>query len=106
MKKITVKPYVTIRETMEILSRTGEKCLLVIDDTRKLLGTITDGDLRRGILNNKEFTTSIEEIYNRNPITLTENKFSKNEAGDLLVKNKLTLIPVLDSKGRLSDFIT
>ena len=39
MKDITVKLDTTIRQAMKALDKTGEKCLLVIDENRKLLGT-------------------------------------------------------------------
>ena len=49
MKNITVKPDITIRQAMKALDKTAEKCLLVVDEYDKLLGALTDGDLRRSI---------------------------------------------------------
>ena len=55
MNEIMIKTHTTIYQAMETLDRTAKKVLLVIDDNNKLLGTLTDGDLRRYILkyNNK-----------------------------------------------------
>ena len=61
MKDITVKPETTIRQAMIALDSTAEKCLLVINDEKTLIGTLTDGDLRRGILCGKKFSDSILE---------------------------------------------
>ena len=51
MKDITVQPDITIRQAMKALDKTAEKCLLVVDEDKKLLGTLSDGDLRRNNLN-------------------------------------------------------
>ena len=59
MKNITVSPGITIRKAMRVLNKTAEKCLLVVDENKKLLGTLTDGDLRRSILRGMNFTEYI-----------------------------------------------
>ena len=53
MKDITVQPSISILQTMTALEKTSEKCLLVAGENNKLVGTLTDGDLRRSI--RKEF---------------------------------------------------
>ena len=59
MKDITVKPDITIRQAMKALDKTAEKCLLVVDEDKKLLGTLSDGDLRRSILSGTNFSEDI-----------------------------------------------
>ena len=59
MKNITVKLDITIRQAMKTLDKTAEKCLLVLDEDDKLLGSLTDGDLRRGILSGMNFLENI-----------------------------------------------
>ena len=46
MKDITIHPSATIKEAMEALDKTAEKVLLVVDDDRRLIGALTDGDDR------------------------------------------------------------
>ena len=55
MKNILITADITIRKAMKALDKTAEKCLLVIDESGKLIGTITDGDIRRAILSDKGF---------------------------------------------------
>ena len=57
---------ISILEAFKVLDETAEKCLLIIDKNKKLLGTITDGDLRRAILNGKKFSEPIKNCCNRN----------------------------------------
>ena len=64
MKDITVRLGVTIRDAMKTLDKTAEKCLLVVDDNKKLLGTLTDGDLRRSVLAGVKIYEDISMSYN------------------------------------------
>ena len=67
MKKIDtvkLKPDATIREALHIIDSGAIKLAVVTDEENRLLGTITDGDIRRAILNGKRLDESIEEVYN------------------------------------------
>ena len=55
MKNITIKNDITIREAMLRLDTTAQKCLVVIDDLGKLIGTLTDGDIRRMLENHSDW---------------------------------------------------
>ena len=50
MKNITVESNLTIKEAMKALDKTAEKCLLVVDQENTLKGTLTDGDIRRALI--------------------------------------------------------
>ena len=88
MKDITVQPDITIRQAMKFLDKTAEKCLLVIDENNLLLGTLTDGDLRRSILAGAQFSEDISECYHKRPITLVEGQFKIEKAKQLLREKK------------------
>ena len=66
MKNFNILADATIKEALKILNDCGEKCLLVIDNNHKLKGTLSDGDIRKAILNGKNINSSIKESYNRN----------------------------------------
>ncbi|MDP7621510.1 MAG: CBS domain-containing protein, partial [SAR324 cluster bacterium] len=89
MKDITVQPDLTIRQAMKALDRTAEKCLLVVDENNKLLGTLTDGDLRRSILGGIKFSEGISNSYYIKPSVLLKDTFSENEAKQMLRDRKL-----------------
>jgi len=50
--------------------KTGENCLLVMDENNMLLGTLTDGDLRRSILKGVDHNSSIQVSCKRDPFVL------------------------------------
>lgn len=84
MKDITVKPDITIRQAMKALDKTAEKCLLVDDDSKKLLVTLTDGDLRRSILSGANFSDDVSESFNQMPTILKRDNYSLEEVKQLL----------------------
>ena len=106
MKNIIVTPSITIKEAMKTLDITAKKCLLVIDSKNILLGTLTDGDVRRSILSGVKISDKILGLYKKKPFFLTEGKYTKNEAEHLLLEKKIDVIPIINEKKELVDYLT
>ena len=68
-QKILLSPSATIRQSLAIIDSGAKKIAIVADENQKLLGTLTDGDIRRAILNGGGLDVSIEAIYFRTPTT-------------------------------------
>ena len=105
-KNLTINSEATIKEAMELLDITAEKCLLVVDENNILLGTVTDGDLRRSILQGNSFSEKIKNCFNPEPTTLKKGKYLKADAKRMLRDKKLDLIPIVDEEGRAVDYVT
>lgn len=97
-EKILLSPVATLRQAIEIIDKGTMKIALVADDNRKLLGTLTDGDVRRAILKGMGLDDSIEGIYYRTPTTCGIND-SKERILQLAVAHKLYQIPIIDAAG-------
>lgn len=97
----------TIKEAMQKLDETAEKILFVVDEKERLLGTMTDGDIRRGILNGVGFQDSIESVIRRE---FTAIKLGipeiKKYAERIMVERKVEQIPVLDENNVIVDVIS
>jgi dTDP-glucose pyrophosphorylase/CBS domain-containing protein len=106
MKDITIHPEATIKEAMEALDKTAEKVLLVVDENQVLIGSLTDGDIRRYILKGKDISGTIEGAYNRNPKFIFRDDSEPAKIKKIFAKNKIDLIPVLDHNRKIVDFIT
>ena len=105
LKDFFILESITIKESMKALERVTEKCLLVINDKNQLLGTLTDGDIRRSILSGMSYNTSIAEFYCKNPIYLSEEN-NNNEGSTLLKENKINFIPIVDKNKIIIDYIS
>lgn len=106
MKDITIQPSATIKEAMEALDKTAEKVLLVVDDEQRLIGALTDGDIRRNILKERDLIGTIENAYNKNPIFVFKEDFDPEKIKAVFLKNKIDVIPILDQERKVVDFVT
>ena len=105
MKNLFVRPEQSIKDALKHLSRGGEKCLIVVDSSQKFLGTISDGDVRRSILDGKRFDTSIVSVYNKNATYVEKGRFSITQVKSIFLKDKFDLIPVIDKSKRVVDIL-
>ena len=63
-KKTLLKRSATMQEAIEVLNNESLRIVLVEDEDQKLLGTISDGDIRRGLLRSLDLDSSIDSIVN------------------------------------------
>ena len=106
MKNIKVRTNINIKTAMKTLDKTAEKCLLVVNDNDELLGTLTDGDIRRAILSGMDFSTTINNIYQKKYIVIKSKEFTKEKAIKLLKNKKIELIPIVDDENKLVNFVS
>lgn len=91
----------TIADSMKKLNELGQYLtLFVTDEHGALVGTLTDGDIRRGLLNEVQITEPISRIMNTSFHALTENQFTIEEI-DSIKKLGIKLLPVLDHQKRV-----
>lgn len=84
-----------IKIAIERLSTIGLKIVLVLDDDYRLLGTICDGDFRRGMLNGLSLEDTVEKIMNKNPRTVYEGT-NRLEILKIMNDTKILQIPIVD----------
>lgn len=99
-KKVVLKSTSTIKEALKIIDSGAMKIALVIDENEKLLGTLTDGDIRRGILNNLSLDDTIESIIFKNP-TVCYIDDTKEDILEVAIAKKIYQIPIVDKSGKL-----
>ena len=87
-----------IRQAMKILNKYGSKTIIVINDNNKLIGTLSDGDIRRSVIKGYKLESSIKNIYNKKPIFIYENEIDKKKIRKIFLEKKIHLIPVISKK--------
>ncbi len=94
-KKNVLKENSKIKDAIRILNFNKNKIVLVEDNKKKLIGTITNGDIRRNLI--KGYTKEDDIIYitNKNPI-FVKLKDKKSKISTLMIKNKITSIPIIN----------
>ncbi len=91
-----------VRDAISVIDKYDQKIAIVINENRKLLGTITDGDIRRGLLKGYGLDASVQQIMQTHPTTGSIYDDSIHLL-EILDAKKLTFIPLLDEEGHLVD---
>jgi dTDP-glucose pyrophosphorylase len=92
----------SVRDAIAVIDRGAVRLALVVDGAGTLLGTVTDGDIRRGLLTGRNLEDRIEELMHRNFRFLGPDG-TKDDALKLMQTESLHQIPVIDADGRLLD---
>lgn len=105
MKDLLIRPDSSVQTALKMMSDAGEKCLIVADDRKKILGALSDGDLRKAILNGKVISDSIDTIYNDTPTFFMYGKYSIEEVREVFIKERFSLIPVVNDFNQVVDIL-
>lgn len=103
-RKILVSPDHTLLETMKIIDESSLQFAVVVDDKQCLLGTVTDGDIRRGILRGEGLDVPISSVMNAAPMSALTGK-KHYHYKQLMKRKQLKQLPITDELNRVTDVI-
>lgn len=86
---------ITVLGAIEALQKSPKQFVLVVDETGKLVGSLTDGDIRRALLRGVKFENPITIAMNPNPVYVFESSGEVSRPGV-----EIELLPVLDDAMR------
>jgi dTDP-glucose pyrophosphorylase len=90
----------TFGQAIRNLDQVGIKIVLVVDKANKLIGTISDGDIRRGLLEGMDLNSPIASIIHHNALVVPP-EMARDMVMQLMVANKIQQIPVVDWQQQL-----
>ena len=99
ISKILIKQDSTLRHAISIMNKTGLKILIIVKKNSKILGTLVDGDIRRGLIKGLNLESKILSIINTKPKVI-KKQISTVEANEIMRLNYLNHLPIIDSKNR------
>jgi dTDP-glucose pyrophosphorylase len=105
LKDILVRPGTPILQTMQRIDTGSAQIVLVIDENDRLIGAVTDGDIRRAILGGVGLDSPIATVMNPNPTSIGRDA-TREEAIALMRSRAIHQIPVIDGERRVVDLIT
>lgn len=100
LANVLVSPTGSMRDTLALLDASGMQICLVVDEGRRLLGTISDGDIRRAILRGLSLDTANADMMNRSPLVASP-ELPRDELSRLMALRRVTQIPIVDGNGRV-----
>lgn len=92
-----IQPDCTIEMAMKQLDEVWGLGLIVVDKNHHIIGSLTDGDIRRALISGKKTTDLVEEIVFKNPVTATKLT-GLPELRLITADKKIKVVPILDGK--------
>ena len=77
--------------------------IFVVDELQRLVGCVTDGDIRRWILKTGELSASVEDVMKKTPIYIKESE--RNKAQQIMLEKTITALPVVDDYKKIIDIV-
>jgi dTDP-glucose pyrophosphorylase len=102
---LTVRPDASLLDTIAAISKGTKQIALVIDDAGCLLGTVTDGDVRRGLLRGLDMKAIVTEVMNPNPTTASLGDDAQTVMVEQLAR-MIHSVPVIDASGKVVGLFT
>jgi len=102
IKTLFLSTDATVQEAIRIIEDGTAQIALVVDEEKKLLGTLTDGDIRRGLIKGCDLHSQVGKFMNREFYSLSEAGITENGAMKLMNEKDLLQMPVIDSQGRVT----
>ena len=105
LSALSVGPDASLIQTIEAINKGAKQIALVVDSEGKLLGTVTDGDIRRGLLRGLGVEAPVTQVMNTKPHTATLDQNGR-EVMTREISQMIHQVPILDSDGKLIGMYT
>lgn len=99
-KQIAVLPDTPLETAVTALDQGGQRIVLVVDGHDRLLGTLTDGDVRRALLRHLPMTTPVQGVMCATP-QVADRQWSREKILAVMESTRLLQLPVVDASGRV-----
>ena len=94
----------SVKDALKLIDKNGEKTCFVIDDKKKLIGSVTDGDIRRKILKKKEnLNQKIHKFCNKKTTFFFQDQIKLKKIKSVFIKKRIEIIPILDKSKKIID---
>lgn len=90
----------SIEQAIRNLDQHGMRIVLIVNDSNQLVGTVSDGDIRRGLLKGMDLASPITNVIHRNALVVPP-EISRDMVMQLMVANKIQQIPVVDEQQKV-----
>ena len=101
---LAVRPEATLREAMLVLDKARVQIVLVTDPHGKLMGTCTDGDIRRALLAGRGLNDRVDLAMNRNPRTASPEE-SNTSVRARMRRQSLLQMPIVRGDGTVQSMV-
>ena len=105
VKNIVLNKKNTILKALELLDLYALRIVLVVGENNQLLGSVTDGDIRRGLLKGQDLHASVESIMHTTPYSIDEGSLTDRQIFEIMREKRYLALPIIKN-GQLVNIIT
>lgn len=99
-KNVLLEPVDSIRTALDIINKEALRVALIVDKEERLVGVVTDGDIRRAILAQMDLSSPISQVMNRAPVTANQMQ-SRSDILVMMKQRSILAVPIIDAQNRL-----
>jgi len=99
-ESILISPSLPLQDAISVLNQGGCQIAVVVDPDRRILGTLTDGDVRRALIRQVGLATPVGDVMARQPRTAPAGS-TKERVLQLMERHRVLQIPLVDADGRV-----
>lgn len=104
LKKFVIDKNKSIKDAIKKINTNGQKTCFVLDENKRLYGSITDGDIRRRILKNeKSINDKIQKYCNKKTKYIFANSYSLKKIKKIFLAKKIEILPILNNNKKIVD---
>ena len=100
MKQYCISPDASLIECMKVINKTGAGIAMAVDGKSRLIGTISDGDIRKALLEGCPLDSPVLPHINRDCFSVPSS-VTRTEVLDIMHARKFEQIPIVDEKNRV-----
>lgn len=105
VENILISEQTTILRALEVIDQAALEIALVVDENKALIGTLTDGDIRRGLIRGNSLQTAVRELMNPSPQVASQST-PDDELLFMMTNRSIKQLPVIDHKRRVIRLVT
>lgn len=104
ISSFTISPDATVEEALAKIEENNHGTLVVVDAEQRVLGSLTDGDVRKALLDHRMLVIPVRDVMNPDNLFVIEGE--QERASDMFRRHfYLRLLPVIDEQDMLKDIL-
>lgn len=104
MKNLLISEFISLKESLKVMDNASSKVLFVINDMNELIGTVSDGDIRRAILKGSKLSAPVQKFMNHRPICASRDE-DIDHLKNLMIVNEIQSIPIIDANNTITEIV-
>ena len=95
----------SLKKTLSVINKNGQKCCVIVDKKYQLIGTLSDGDIRKSINQKINLDKNVLYFCNKKSKYFVEGKYNNSQAKNIFLKERYDLIPVVNKNKKVKKIL-